>query len=618
MVGIPLAEPGYHVVEIESQRLGESLLDKRAPMYVRTGVLVTNLGVHFKLGRENSVVWVTTLDRGKPVADADVAVNDCRGKPLWTGRTDAQGPGAWSPRALDARAAERLPGRQRLLRHRAQGRRRKAGATDIAFVFSDWQKGIEPWRFNVPTSRGARARPARPHGVRPHAAARRRDGVDEALRPHARPQPASACRAADRLPTRVKIVHQGSGQEFAQPLQWSGRRAQRARRPGRSRRPPSSASTRSCSSATRRCSAPAATRTASAQRSWASGSFRVEEFRLPLVDAPHARAEGGAGRADERAVDVQLQLLLRRRRWRGAPLRAVGPAARAQRRAFAGYDDFSFEPPRDPKQAEQDGERATRRATPPARDGKLRRRQAAAHAPTATAPPASPSKDLPPIDARRASSSPRSPSTTRTARCRPSRTRIDLWPSAVVLGMQAPARGPAAAARSKFQALALDTAGKPIKGQSVAVRGRVSQIITTRKRMVGGFYAYDNRTEVKDLGTLCSGNTDDRGLLLCEAELDAAGQVELIAEREGRRPATRPGRQHASGSRKQGELWFAQDNDDRIDVLPEKKRYEPGETARLQVRMPFREATALVAVEREGVIDDAGGARCAATTRRSS
>ena len=37
-------------------------------------------------------------------------------------------------------------------------------------------------------------------------------------------------------------------------------------------------------------------------------------------------------------------------------------------------------------------------------------------------------------------------------------------------------------------------------------------------------------------------------------------------------------------------------------MLPEKKRYEPGEIARLQVRMPFREATALVAVEREGVI----------------
>jgi len=38
-----------------------------------------------------------------------------------------------------------------------------------------------------------------------------------------------------------------------------------------------------------------------------------------------------------------------------------------------------------------------------------------------------------------------------------------------------------------------------------------------------------------------------------------------------------------------------------MDVLPEKKRYEPGETARFQVRMPFEKATALVCVEREGV-----------------
>ena len=91
VIGIPFSEPGYHVVEIESRRLGESLLDKKAPMFVRTGVLVTNLGVHFKRGRENGLVWVTTLDRGKPVDGADVAVNDCNGVRLWAGRTDAQG-----------------------------------------------------------------------------------------------------------------------------------------------------------------------------------------------------------------------------------------------------------------------------------------------------------------------------------------------------------------------------------------------------------------------------------------------------------------------------------------------------------------------------------------------
>ena len=136
--------------------------------------------------------------------------------------------------------------------------------------------------------------------------------------------------------------------------------------------------------------------------------------------------------------------------------------------------------------------------------------------------------------------------------------------------------------------------------------------------MVGGFYAYDNRTEVKELGDVCAGSTDDRGLLLCEPKSETAGQVELIARAEGRRRRhARPPRERRTSSA-QGELWFAQDNDDRIDVLPEKKRYEPGETARLQVRMPFREATALVAVEREGVIATPGRDACAATIRRSS
>src|SRR4029077_8448688 len=118
----------------------------------------------------------------------------------------------------------------------------------------------------------------------------------------------------------------------------------------------------------------------------------------------------------------------------------------------------------------------------------------------------------------------------------------------------------------KFTALALDTNGKPIKGQGMHGRGRLTQVISSRKRMVGGFYAYDNRTEVKDLGSLCSGSTDDRGLLLCEASLESAGQVELIAQ-----GADAQGRLAEAAASvwitKQGELWFAQDNDDRIDVL---------------------------------------------------
>ena len=111
MVGIPLGEPGYHVVEIESARLGQALLDKRAPLFVRSGVLVTNLGVHFKLGRENSLVWVTSLDRGQVVAGAEVSVHDCRASDSGTAapmRAD------WPPikLALDPDMGE-CPGRDR-------------------------------------------------------------------------------------------------------------------------------------------------------------------------------------------------------------------------------------------------------------------------------------------------------------------------------------------------------------------------------------------------------------------------------------------------------------------------------------------------------------------------
>jgi hypothetical protein len=583
---------GYHVVEIESLRLGQALLDKRAPMYVRTGVLVTNLGVHFKLGRENSVVWVTTLDRGKPVAGADIAVNDCTGKPLWTGRSDAKGL-AVVARALDA-GFDNCPADSGYF-VTARKADEKGGATDVAFVFSSWQKGIESWRFNVPTGRGAEP------DLRAATVFDRtlfRAGETVSMKHFIRTETAAglAVVPAAKLPTTVKLVHQGSGRSSASRC--SGAAAAAAPAPPGTFRPrPSSGSTRSRSNGlTRpmRSDVPAGEGEAR-QRSWASGNFRVEEFRLPLVDARLSGPKAVQVAPASVAVDVQMSYFSGGPMG-GAPLRASA-LLKSRSPGFAGYDEFSFEPPRDPKKAEQEGSESEE-GDGPARDGKL----VADKLPLTTdrnGAAAFTLKDLPPvvrpsqIDAEVSFADPNGETQTVAA-------RIDLWPSAVVLGVRA-ASWASNRGRAKFTVLALDTAGKPIKGQSVAVKGRVSQIISTRKRMVGGFYAYDNRTEVKELGSLCSGTTDDRGLLLCEATLDAAGQVELIAEAND--AASHPATAAATvWITKQGEVWFAQDNDDRIDVLPEKKRYEPGETARLQVRMPFREATALVAVEREGVI----------------
>jgi alpha-2-macroglobulin len=582
VVGIPLGEPGYHVVEIESRRLGQSLLDKAAPMFVRTGVLVTNLGVHFKLGRENSLVWVTSLDRAKPVAGAEVAVHDCRGKRLWAGRTDGRGIAAIA-QALDPDMGEcpEEAGFFVTARHPiTDGPLR--GRSDVAFVFSQWQQGIEPWRFNQPTASGPQAE------LRAHTVFDRslfRAGETVSMKHLVRLETGTGLAAVPTadLPTRMKIVHQGSGQEVVLPLRWRGGRSALA-----SWDIPPAAKLGSYLVTLERDGGEDGRR----RSSWTSGEFRVEEFRVPLVDARLTAPKAVPIAPKELPLSLQLSYLS------GGGM-AAAPArgsALLQPRTpgFAGHEDYSFEPPREgPRAADPDepGEAA--------REGQL----VADKLPLTTDRAGAATwtlKDLPPITrpsellAEVSFNDPNGEVQTVSS-------RIALWPAAVVPGIRA-ASWASSRGLVKFSALALDTAGRPIKGQALEVKGRRSQVTTSRKRLVGGFYAYDNHEEVQDLGVLCSGRSDDRGVLLCEAELKTAGEVELVVQA---RDAAGLLAQAASSVwvTRQGELWFAQDNDDRIDVLPEKKQYEPGETARLQVRMPFREATALVAVEREGVID---------------
>jgi len=179
--------------------------------------------------------------------------------------------------------------------------------------------------------------------------------------------------------------------------------------------------------------------------------------------------------------------------------------------------------------------------------------------------------------------------------------RLRLWPAAVVAGLRVP-NWAAGRGEIRFTALVLSTDGKPLKDRAVEVMGQLKKTITTRKRIVGGFYSYDNRREVQELGLLCSGKTDALGRLNCDTKLDAVGEVQLIARAKD--DAGRVSKASASAWVSGAEQWwFEQDNDDRIDLLPEKRELEPGQTARLQVRMPFAQATALVTVEREGVID---------------
>jgi alpha-2-macroglobulin len=573
VLGIPLPKGGYHVVEVESRVLGHALLEKKQPMYARTGVLVSRLAVHFKQGRSSSLVWVTTLDRAKPVAGAQVAVNDCNGQVLWSGSTGADGI-ARIERGFEDRHVQRCASNDG---HFVTARH----AGELAFVFSRWAKGIEPWRFDLATTTGSE-RSRRAHTVFDRTLLRVGEAVS--MKHFVREETATglALPAPETLPDEVVITHVGSDTVTRLPLAWP-----RGARSAETRWPiPATAALGLYDVALQR-----------GNQRLASGSFRVEAFRVPLVDARLAGPSGLIVAPKELALAAQVGAMA------GGPMPALplklSALLRPSATDFAGYAEFSFAPPG--RGAREDDNEPT------AGDGaQVVANQIAASTDAAGAArftiPALPALAGPAeLQAELSFTDPNGETQTVSQ-------RLKLWPAAVVAGIRVPgwtairSADPGGATELAFTAVVLSTDGRPLKGRAVQVRGVQHTVLSTRKRIVGGFYAYDNRRESNELGVLCSGSTDAQGRLACTAPVKASGEVEFIAEAAddaGRRSVAAASAWVASGER----WWFEPGNDDRIDLLPEKRELQPGETARLQLRMPFAQATALVTVEREGVID---------------
>ena len=587
VVGIPLT-PGFHVVEIASPLLGATLLDTRhgspRTMYVRTTALVTNLGVHFKLGRENAVAWVTTLDKGQPVPGARVRVSDCRGKEVATGLTDARGVAnlqGLSPQAPTCKTGDDDYRSAYFVSARAADAK---GVEELAFTFSDWTRGIEAWRFNVPTSSATHPSQVA-HTVMDRTLLRAGETVS--MKHFVRSETRNGFGLPATPPAVLAITHVGSGQQVTQPLRWRKTAGGGMSAESEFQVPP----------AAKLGVYQVALRESAGESGGGgvvldSGEFRVEEFRLPVFEGRIGPAAKEA-LVNPTAVPMALQVgYVSGGPAAGLPVR-VSALVRNKALSFADHDAFSFSPPRGRRTAGDNEEPAAGEDQRVVAD-KLPLtldRNGAGQLTIDKLPPSRLPRDLL-LEASYADPN---------GEVQTLRHVATLWPAAVVAGIKT--EGWVSASQAlRFQALALDLSGKPQAGVPLSVKAVARVVTTSRKRMVGGFYSYDNKTDYKDLGEVCKGQSDARGLLLCETKLGQAGEVELVVTA---RDAQGNGIDAASSVwvTRQGELWFGGEDHDRMDVLPEKKSYQPGEVAKFQVRMPFRFATALVAVEREGIID---------------
>ena len=590
VVGIPLA-PGFHVVEIASQRLGASLLDpKLGPqrtMYVRTSALVTNLGVHFKLGRENAAAWVTTLDKGHVVAGASVRVSDCRGKELAVAHTNAQGVAmleGLSPEPPSCNDKDGNNASAYFVSARHQG---ADGVADLAFTWSDWNRGIEAWRFNAPTSRDPEP------DLRAHTVLDRsllRAGETVSMKHYLRSESRTGFGLPDVGPGTMIITHVGSGQQFKQALVWRKTGTGGFNAESEFQIPP----------AAKLGQYQIELKDVIAKRytpSFSTAFFRVEEFRLPVLQGRVSPVQKTPlVKPGSIPTEVQVNYVA------GGPATKlpvrVSALVRSKYVQFDDYDAFSFNPPRDAKRSSpnQDEEESS---------ASQDQRVVADKLPLTLDPNGTGKVTIDKLPPKLLDKQPKELLLEATyadpnGEIQTLRSTHALWPAAVIAGIKTEG-WVSSAQKIKFQALALDLAGKPQADVPLSVSAVARITTTSRKRMVGGFYTYDNKTELKNLGEVCSGKSDSRGLLLCESKLSEAGEVELVATAKD---AQGNSIQAASSVwvTRQGELWFGGEDHDRMDLLPEKKAYQPGETAKLQVRMPFRFATALVAVEREGVL----------------
>jgi uncharacterized protein YfaS (alpha-2-macroglobulin family) len=177
------------------------------------------------------------------------------------------------------------------------------------------------------------------------------------------------------------------------------------------------------------------------------------------------------------------------------------------------------------------------------------------------------------------------------------RASITVHPAAVYVGVKLPyfVDQPSGVSASL---VALTPDGAPVPNTPITVTVNHVQWISTRRAEGGGFYTWDTQEKVTKVGTFTATSGADPVAL--PIPLTEGGYFKLRAEArdaQGRLAATETSF-YALGP---GYTAWTRYDHNRIDLVPERKTYKPGDTARIMIKSPWEKATALVTTEREGV-----------------
>ncbi len=142
----------------------------------------------------------------------------------------------------------------------------------------------------------------------------------------------------------------------------------------------------------------------------------------------------------------------------------------------------------------------------------------------------------------------------------------------------------------------IDHEGRPVAGVPVTAKLNLVDWSYSRKPQRGGGYEYQWQRTIKPIGS-CS-TVSAREAVSCDLTPTENGSYEVITEIGGQRGGVSSMWAWGSG----GERKAVPTRGRTLDIIADKGRYVPGETAKLLVQNPFPAATAIFTLEQGGLL----------------
>ena len=603
VIGFPVKRYGLYLFEIESKVLGNLLIGRddedesggkvERPARIRSVVLVTGMGVTFKQGIQNSLVFVNNLNDGKPLGGVEVRIYDCKGKEYFSGVTNQDGvlivdrvlPNEYAlPYCEDYWHSDmKLSGGLTVVARRDG---------DMSFVNSRWDRGIESYRFNI--FREYEGSPVRVHSVLSRNLLRAGERLH--IRTYLKRFDFKGVSnvSPDETPERLVIEHPGSRRVWEFDIKWD--------RFGSSLVEwdiPKDAPTGYYNIHLDGCKS-----TGDTKRDcyYSAGSFSVEEFKVPLIkgDLVIREPENNKVRVDglfnylmgAPASDTDLSI-----RYRVQPVSVehiegfegfdftgervktgINPAKYASDEEY--YEEEGYFEPRYEKREGGISELINLKTDEFGRfsyEVNLKKRFEVPLRLEIEAGYTDPNGYFYTI----------------------SKSSM-IYPSPYITGIKG--RFDRNEKRLEATALVLSHKKVPLSGVPVKMNLYRERHYTHRKKVVGGFYSYETVREIAFVKEMCTGRTDRSGRIDCTLPYSEGGDyiIEAIAG-SGENLSFASKFVYVSLS---DDYWFNYFSDsDRVDLFADKKEYRPQEKMTIRVSTPFAVSTVLVTVERDGILD---------------